>query len=48
MLYAQLPAVSTFHLDLCVWLEFECDGALRSLMEGRESNKLSKRSVSRI
>ena len=48
VLHAQLPTVDVFHSDLFAWFELKCDGALRSLVKGRKSNKLVKRSVSRV
>ena len=48
VLYAQLPAVvGVFHSDRFVLFEFQYNSALKSLVEGRKSNTLFKRSVFR-
>ena len=48
LLHIELPTVSIFHSELFIRFEFECAGPLRSLVEGRKSNKLFKRSVRRV
>ena len=46
-LHAQLPTVGVLHSDLFLRLKFKCHGVF-SLVEGRKSNKLFKRSGSRM
>ena len=48
LLHAQQPEVGSFNSDLFVRFEPNYDGVLRSMVDGRKSNKLFKHSVSRV
>ena len=48
LFHAQLPAIGVFHSDLLCGSSSVVDGKLGSLVDGRKSNKLFKRSVSRV